>query len=239
MLETEKRISVFKVKEIWFADHLFDVKGCHSVTFTLHNKDSMVDGFKHWEVKTLVIDLTQDLDQIWGGFSKKSCRYQIHRAERDGVKVGKSDDYDGFNKLNHAFRNMKGIAITVDDDYIRNYGTLFMATIDGAVVAGQIYIEDKDNIRWLLGASKRLEDSNPLIGCANRALIWEAIRYAKQKGIQEFDFGGYYTGRAIPTVSAVNFFKESFGGVVVTRHVYNKNYSWLYSFAQHGYARMH
>ncbi len=94
-----------------------------------------------------------------------------------------------------------------------------------------MYLEDDKTIRWLLGASKRLEISNPVIGAANRYLIWEALRYAKNKGLQEFDFGGYHTGDN-PDLQRVNFFKLSFGGERTTRYICRKDYSPLYHLAR-------
>jgi len=231
MLITEQKVAVFKIRELWFADKPYDISGCHSVVFRACRNKVVANGFECSEFPTLIIDLTQELDTIWSNMSKKSCRYEIKRAVRDGVKVQGSTDFDGFYRLNKSFRKLKGLAGLVNVDYLWRYGTLFTATIDGELVAGQVYLEDENNIRWLLGASKRLESSNVLVGCANRALVWEAIQYAKAKGIREFDFGGYHTGDD-PELKAINFFKQTFGGVLVTHYIYQKDYSRLYAIAR-------
>ena len=231
MLVTERKVAIFRVKEYWSCDNPFDVSDCDSVTFMACKDEVDIKGFKRTGFTTLILDLTKSLDEIWHGFSKKSCQYEIKRAERDGVSVKLSTGHEVFHELNKVFRKRKGLSGNISIDYMQKYCTLFLAGIKGEIVAGQLYLEDKDNIRWLTGASKRLESDNVLIGCANRALIWEAIKYAKDKGIKEFDFGGYHTGDN-PELKAINFFKESFGGELVTRYTYQKNYSKLFSLAQ-------
>ena len=231
MLETQIDKGIFKIKEIWFADKPFDVKDCDAVIFRACKDKAKVDGFECSEFKTLVIDLTQDLDIIFKNFEKKSCQYQVKRALRDNVQSQLDSDYCGFYSLNESFRELKNLDGLTDVEYLKKYGTLFTAKIDNQLVSGQIYLEDESNIRWLLGASKRLESNNVLIGCASRLLIWQAIQYAKNKGIKEFDFGGYHMGN-IPELKAINFFKESFGGKLVTHYIYEKDYSVKYKLAK-------
>jgi lipid II:glycine glycyltransferase (peptidoglycan interpeptide bridge formation enzyme) len=225
MLITERRArGIFKVKEIWFADEPFDISGCDSVVFRACKKSLDVPGFTRTEFPTLVLDLRKSLEEIWQGFDKKSCRYEINRAERDGVyPLTWGIGYKIFEKLNKEFREKKGLGKTLPYDYMIRYCNVILAGGTAGYLAGQVYLEDKTNIRWLLGASKRLETNNPLIGAANRALIWEAIKYAKAKGIEEFDFGGYN-----PDLPTINFFKESFGPVKVTHYIYEKIYNPLY-----------
>jgi len=208
MLITSKRVGPFKVKEIWFSDKPFDVKGYHAIMFKDCKNKATVDGFEHSEFPTLVIDLTQDLDTIWRNMGKKSCRYEIKRASKNGIVIQKSIDYRAFQALNARFRRMKGLGGRISANYLKTHGTLFMAYVNGELVAGQVYLDTDDDIRWLLGASKRLEvdrDKQILIGCANRALVWEAIKYAKEK--------------------------HTFGGIPIMHYTYKKSYSLLYKLA--------
>jgi len=236
MLSTDKRTGLFNVKEIWFSDKPFDAKGCHAIVFKDCKTKATIDGFECSEFPTLIIDLTQDLDTIWRNMGKKSCRYEIKRAAKLGIVVQKSTDYRTFQALNARFRKMKGFGGKISLNYLRAYGTLFMAYLDGELVAGQVYMMAGDDIRWSLGASKRLEvdkDKQALIGCANRALIWEAIKYAKEKGIKEFDFGGAYgtDDNVQPQWQSISFFKHTFGGIPAMHYTYTKSYSPLYKLA--------
>lgn len=238
MLEIEIKGRVFKCKEIWFADYPYDVKGYAGVTFMECKNRADMAGFTQQEHTTLVIDLTQDLDTIWRNMGKKSCRYEVNRAKRDGVIVKTNQNFNEFYQMDKSFREKRGLATASlrRPEFMRRYGTLFTAEVDRKLIAGQFYLEDKNNIRWLLGASRRLEvdrDKAIMIGCANRLIIWEAIKYAKEKGIKEFDMGGYYTGedKDDPRYT-INIFKRSFGGELTTHYIYEKIYSKICKLAQ-------
>jgi hypothetical protein len=236
-LEIDHNKFIFKTKEIWFSEYPYDIQGYHSVSFRACKNKVDFSGFSCEEFTTLTIDLTPDLSIIWGNTGKSSCQYKIKRAIRDGIKVRVNQDYDIFFQLNREFRVNKGLpsgSMKIGD--MKKYGTLFTAELYGEIIGGQLYLEDKDNIRFLLGASKRLEsdkERSNLIGYGNRLLHWEAIKYAKEKMIKDFDFGGYYTGLTPdPQKEGINVFKESFGGKRVTHYIYQKDYSQLYKLAR-------
>ena len=236
MLQIERKRYIFRTKEIWFSDYLFDVEGYDGVTFRACKNKIDIKGFTREEFTTLVIDLMQDLDVIWGNMSKSSCRYAINRAIRDGVKVELSQNYEEFYEINRSFRKNKGLPLGSETvEFMEKYGTLFIAESDGEILGGQLYLEDENNIRWLLGASQRLEvnkEKATLIGNANRLMIWEAIKYAKEKGIKDFDLGGYTGGDNKDTI---DIFKQSFGGKLTTHYIYRKDYSKIYKFAKKVY----
>jgi lipid II:glycine glycyltransferase (peptidoglycan interpeptide bridge formation enzyme) len=237
MLEIDRKRYIFKTKEIWFSDYPFDVKGYASVTFLACKNKVDIKGFTREEFTTLIIDLTQDLDVIWENMNKSSCRYSINRAKRDGVKVRLNQNYEEFYEINYSFRKNKGLPTGSGEIEIWNkYATLFVAEFDGEILGGNLFLEDENTIRWLLGASKRLEvkkEKATLMGNANRLMIWEAINYAKEKGIKEFDMGGYYTGKAKDEQKErINVFKRSFGGKLTTHYIYQNDYSKVYKLAK-------
>lgn len=233
MLEIIRKGHIFKTKEVWFSDYPFDIGGFTHVVFCdCKNKDDKED-FCRKEFTTLVIDLTQDLEQIWKNMSKSSCRYGVNKAQKEGVEIKINQNFEDFLKINREFREMKELAESgITLDFIKNHGTLFTAEFNKEILSGQFYLEDKNNIRWLIGASKRLNVDRKktiLISHANRLIIWTAIKYAKIKGIKEFDFGGYYTGTIKnPQKEGINVFKKSFGGKLVNRYIYQKDYSKIY-----------
>ena len=115
------------------------------------------------------------------------------------------------------------------------YGTLFTAVYGGETLAGGIYLENKSIIKALIGASKRLDvDKNKrtLVGYANRLLDWEVIKYAKEKGVKEFDFGGLWPEEEAEKdqkKKGINSFKLGFGGEIKNRYSYHKIYSKSYT----------
>jgi len=224
----------FVHREIWFADYPIDIKGVHSIAFMACKKKVNLNDFRRQPFTTLVIDLTQDLDYIWRHFDRKSCKYMINRAIKERVQIKLNADWDEFYMLERNFRQKKGLPIAspIPDEIKGRGAVLLTAYLNGELVAGQLYLKDDTHMRWLRAASKRLEVNRKkaiLIGCANRLLIWEAIKYAKEKGIKEFDMGGYYIGPPNEELEKINIFKKSFGGTIVTKYNYFKYYSTIYA----------
>jgi len=231
VLEIEKKNGPFKTKQIWFADFSYNVIEVDRVIFRDCKKKDDKE-FNCENFTTLIIDLTQDLDAIWKKMDKSSCRYSIGRAERDGIKIKINQGFNDFVKINNSFRRKKGLTgENLNIGFIKKYGTLFISEFNGEIIGGQVFLEDKNNMRWLIGASKRLEKNKEraiLIGNANRLLIWEAIKYAKAKGIKEFDFGGYLQDSNDRQKMNISIFKKSFGGELATHYVCRKDYSKIY-----------
>jgi len=235
-LEIDRKRFIFKTKQIWFADYPYDIKGFDRVVFRDCKNKVNIPGFSRREYTTLVIDLTQDLDTIWRNMSSGNCRKPIRRAERAGIKIKMNQNYNEFYTLYNSVRAMKKLSGSINSKDIRRYATLFIAEFNGEIVSGHGYLEDKNNMRsWVIG-SKRFEAAEKditMVANASKLIIWEAIKYAKAKGIKEFDFGGYYAGgEGKEILNTPNWFKQSFGGKVITHYIYQKDYSKIYTFAR-------
>lgn len=237
MLEINRKRYMFRVKEFWFSEYPFDVDNCDLVKF-LDCKNKVDSSYFVCRPKTTsIIDLTQDLEKIWRNMSKSSCRYAIKRAERNGVTIEINQNYREFQEINTSFRAAKRLPDYSKDltDIIKRYGVLFTARHDTEILAGAAFLTDGDTIRWLVGASKRLQvDLNraTLIGNANKLMIWEAIKYAKALGTKEFDMGGMFMGKNTEDQRyTIDKFKLSFGGELKTYYDYQKVYSKLCDFA--------
>ncbi|OGW40849.1 MAG: hypothetical protein A2Y97_13870 [Nitrospirae bacterium RBG_13_39_12] len=239
MIELDRRRFIFKIKEIWFSDYPYDIKGHDIVRFHACKNEVNMDGFECIESPTLLIDLTQDLDTIFKNMNK-TCRNLINRAMREGILVTLSQNYEEFYKMFDRFRNKKVLSGMIEKfEIIKKYGTLFVGEFEKEMIAGGLFLEDQQAIRYWYSASKRLEtDKNKqnLIGNANRLILWEAMKYAKEKGIKEFDLGGYYKGedKNDPRYT-INIFKQGFGGKLVTYYTYEKDYSRLHHFIRNLY----
>lgn len=234
VLEIKKRRAVFITKQIWFADYPYDVRGVDRIIFRDCKNKIDVPGFGCEKFTTLVIDLSQDLEAIWKNMSKSSCRYEIRRAEREGIKIIINQKFEDFIKIYKLFiktKKLKKSNVTVQ--FLKKYGILFIAELNGKIMGGQFYLKDKNNMRLLLAPSKRLnvdEKNSILVGSGNRLMIWEAIKYAKEKGIKEFDFGGYAEKSNDKQKMNVSLFKKSFGGKLAIHYIYQKDYSKIYKF---------
>ena len=239
MLEIDHNAYGFKWKTIWFSEHPYDIIGYDGVIFRQCSKNTVLEGFLKQEFTTLIIDLTKTKNELWENMSKSSCRYAINRAEKDGVTIKMNQGYELFYDLNSNFRALKDISrYDVDIEYMKKHCTLFMAESDGDLLGGQLYLNDHDHFRWLLGASNRLasSDKKTLIGNANKMMIWEAILHAKDNDKKIFDMGGYYTGENNDSkMEGINRFKKSFGGELTMYYHYQKDYSKIFALLKRMY----
>lgn len=231
MLKIEKRFLWFKAYDIWFADEPFDIKGAARVLFRACKKKIALTGFSCRPFVTSVLDLTRSIETLRASCAS-ATRNAISRAEREGVIVHVNTKYDEFLVLNRQFASQKDLDVergfTVD--FMKRYGDVFVCEYNGEVIAGQFYMKDARNMRLLFAPSKRLAEDKEkakIIGFATRLLVFKAMEYAKEKGITEFDLGGFYVGDNDRQKEQINFFKKGFGGKLVEHYMYEKCYSPL------------
>lgn len=243
MLEFERKYLGFRIKEIHFSNHPYDVKGCDALFFFSCKNNVTIEKFIRHEIYTSVLDLNRDLNTIWMNNLGKNCRYKIRKAQQLGINCLINERYKEYVRIQDSFERQKGFSpifrmIRPKLKTIKQYGTLFVSEYQGEVLSGLVYLEDGNNIKAWLAASKRLEvdkEKATLIGYANRLLLWEAIKYAKGKGIKEFDFGGLWSEEKVKKdkqKEGLNRFKMDFGGEIVTRYYYIKINSLLYKLAK-------
>lgn len=249
MIITEKKILRYKIKEIHFSDYPEDINGCDFLSFQYCKNKVNPKGFSCRQELTSVINLNQDLEKIWQSMDNKSARYRIKRAERDGIKVFINEDYDEFFKLYRSFmkkRRLKSIfdifgVGKISLETLKKYGTLFTAKHEGDILAGTIYLEDDSNIKSWIGVSNRynIEPKKAMMTSgADRLIDWEAIKYAKEKGIKNFDLGGLWPeqeAKKDEQKKGINNYKLGMGGEVNTCYTYQKIYSKSYRLAYYLY----
>lgn len=234
MIEFQRKSGPFKIKEIWFSDDVYDVKDVHLVQFRNANFSGDKPGFTKAISTTLILDLTKDLDVIWMGIDKKTTRQKIMRAQEDSTYVIRfNEKYEEYDQINREFRKRKGLPASIIsiDDMKKNY-FLCIYEKDGVILGGHLSIKDDRRFRQLITCSNMASEgtfSKTVYGRANRLAIWEMIKYAKQEGLVEYDFGGYATGKMAEELKGINEFKKSFGGVECEKYTYTKSYSRLYN----------
>jgi hypothetical protein len=247
MLVLKQKVFLFNTQTIYFSEYPFDVDGCDAVLFASCKNKVDTGKFACSAMTTAVTDLTQDLDVIWNNIRRRFREY-INQASREGTKIYLNLHYDEFYRLYRNFRQSKGFASILEIgamklETMEKHGTLFTAEYDGELLGGHLYLEDEACIMLGPSASKRLEVDKKkaaFISRANRLLHWEAIKYAKGRGIREFDWGGLrQEGEAADDEEGkgVISFKLSFGGEVVTRYSYQKTYSKAYRLGQYLYVK--
>ena len=229
MLEIEVADRFFVIKEIWFSEKPFDPVNVDSVTFFACKKDVGKGDFIKETFSTLIIDTGQPLEKLWMDL-RPSYRQNIKRAEQEGIEVRVNDSLADFCAINDSFRSNKKLwqqPCTVE--YLRRNGVLFTMRREKQLLGGVFFLEDERNMYGKVMATKRLEvdeDAKAAIGPGNRLMMWEAMRYAKAKGVVCFDLGGIYTGtKPDPQQEAIKQFKSGFGGRQTDIFTYRKDYS--------------
>jgi lipid II:glycine glycyltransferase (peptidoglycan interpeptide bridge formation enzyme) len=230
VIAIERKKFVFKTKEIWFADHAYDVEGVATVAFPLCKNAEQVPGFICIKRVNSCIDLMQDVATLWSKMDRKSCRYAIRRAEREGVYIKINENYDEFYELYRSFLRSKNLMGALEDlATIRKYGTLFTAEHNEELLGGHVYLEDDNAMSYWIAANQRFDSTyaqkKTLIGNASHLIQWEAIKYAKRRGLAEFDMGGLIAG---DYGRSINAFKKKFGGKTETRYDYYKDYLLIF-----------
>ena len=241
MLILEKKLLLFKSKEIHFAEYPFDIDGCDVVRFIDCRKKVDSEGFIGKQKLTAITNLTEDLESLFCNLGRHN-RKQIKRAEKDRIHIHVNQYYDEFSRMMVKFQKQKGFGTTLERltenaKWMKKYCTLFIAEYEREILCGTLYLEDENTIRSWLSGSIRLETTNlkAIIGRANRLLHWEALKYAKEKGLSEYDWGGMWSDdetKQDKRKKTINDFKSSFGGTIVPRYEYQKVYSKRYRMAQ-------
>jgi lipid II:glycine glycyltransferase (peptidoglycan interpeptide bridge formation enzyme) len=141
--------------------------------------------------RTLIIDLSQDINTIWKNIKRKR-RGDITRAIKRGISVEVNIHYDEWYIL-HTFSATKLGSQLGDLTTIKSEGLLFVGLYEGKVLAGE-WFKFFNNDTWMrtrFAASKRFDSNKSLSALAHALVIWESIKYAKEHGYKTYDFGGY------------------------------------------------
>ncbi|MBU3190615.1 GNAT family N-acetyltransferase [Clostridium bowmanii] len=145
---------------------------------------------------TVWLDLTKRLEEIWDQDIISKNRNMIRKAEKNGLHVEESKDFETFNKIYNSTMNK----VHADSYYYFNdsyYETikdnnnyiLLNVKKDNLVIASAIFMGYGDYFHYHLAGSLK----EYLKFAPNNLLLWEAIKYAQKKGYKKMHFGGGLT----------------------------------------------
>ncbi|HEY7271942.1 MAG TPA: GNAT family N-acetyltransferase [Actinoplanes sp.] len=156
-------------------------------------------GMRWADAPTAVIDVTPDEDALFGRMAS-ACRRNIRKADKSGVVIEEADPDDAFaaefyDQLRDVFAK-QGLVPTYPVERVRSLlrhlgpaGDLLLLRArdpDGRCIATAVLPWHHETMYFWGGASYRQHQHlRP-----NEALIWYALRYAKSRGVTEFDFVG-------------------------------------------------
>ena len=195
---------------------------------------------------TIIVSIKEDEEVILSRMKPK-CRYNIRLAEKKGVIVRTWDDIQAFHQMMLITGGRDNFGVHSKEYYQRAYdlfhpkGTceLLVAEFEGKPLASLMVFANGKRAWYVYGASNN-EERNRM---PTYLLQWEAIRWAKSKGCEEYDLWGVPDENEA-TLEA-NFesrhdglwgvyrFKRGFGGQLkraaqALDKVYNPLLYWMY-----------
>jgi peptidoglycan pentaglycine glycine transferase (the first glycine) len=172
---------------------------------------------------TVLLDLTRSEEELFGAMKPK-WRYNIRLAQKKGVVIesGRESDLPLFYELYAGTGARDGFLVRRFPYYREVWGTMLhkqlgcmlLARTGSEIIAGLIVFTFSSRAWYFYGASSsQHRDLMP-----NHLLQWEAIRWAKQKGLREYDFWGAPDRlEESDPMYGVYKFKMGFGGSAVER----------------------
>src|SRR5579859_3708289 len=164
----------------------------------LHNPIPLVD--KRFKMRKQAMwhcmDLQADLDTLWDGIHD-SARRAYRKAQRNGVTVKIADDEQmlrAFFELHLRVRKNKYHLIAqpyaffchIWQEFVeKGNGVLMLAMLGDTIIGGILFLEWQGTLFYKFNASSMAH----LAYRPNNLLMWEGIKYAKEKGYTTLDFG--------------------------------------------------
>lgn len=158
------------------------------------------------------IDLTQGEDKIFSTL-RNSNKRNLKRAEKENVKIELSHSFDAlkaFCRLNGATRKHHGLPPQPMRFFKKIYdhitsekkGIVALARFQEKIIAGAVYFHFDNVAIYKYGASDRnYQHLRP-----NNLVMWEAIKWAANRGFQRFNLG-----RTEPDHEGLLQFKRGWG----------------------------
>jgi len=132
MLITERKFGIFIFVNVYFAEKpgTADIPDCSVVSYHTYKNWGDIKGFDRIQYLITKIDLSQDLDEIWNNIKRQHKRH-IRRAEKNGIKVTVSNNYEEFHQMCKKFLKQKNYADPsgldiLSSQFMQKYGILFM-----------------------------------------------------------------------------------------------------------------
>ena len=196
--------------------------------------------------RTIVVDIKDAEEQILARMKQKT-RYNIRLAEKKGVTIRAWDDVESFHKMMLITGGRDGFGVHSHEYYQRAYdllhpkqmGELLLAEFEGKSLAALFVAKNGNRAYYLYGASTD-EERNRMPAYL---LQWEAMKWAKARGCEEYDLWGVPDEEEATLESnfetrhdglwGVYRFKRGFGGelkraVQAVDRVYNPLLYWAY-----------
>ncbi|MBO5911508.1 MAG: hypothetical protein J6Q05_04905 [Elusimicrobiaceae bacterium] len=227
-----------KIAHIWFAETLCPIQADISFFYAMTSPNLKCSNYQLCTPQqTLLTDLTVSINELFSHINKNT-RYEIRRAEKEKIicKYWLAQEIPThiLNSFENTYNEMyraKGLHTKFNRPMVKNYCKNQMILFSVAFsqkkpLVFHSYIIDKTHARFFYSCSPfRSEPTiSALIGRMNRYLHWNDWLYLKNKGIQEYDWGGITNS---PEAKSISQFKRAFGGKEIERYNYIVAHSYL------------
>lgn len=181
---------------------------------------------------TVQIDLTKGIEKIWAEDIKSKNRNMIRKAEKNGLVVEVSKDFDMFTKIYDCTMDK----VEADSYYyfncnyydaIKNNDNFILLNVkkDDLVIASAIFMGYGDYYHYHLAGSLK----EYLKFAPNNLLLWESIKYACKKGYKRMHFGGGLTNSMDDNLFKFkSSFSKEYADFYIGKRIHNKEiYDYL------------
>jgi len=166
--------------------------------------EDLFEGMKKVSNYTILIDLKASEEEIWDDLDRKSIRWGINYAKKNGLKTY-------INKIENE------VTFRISKEGEENS----LAFAEGLLII------DNVNEYSILEATRVTEEGKKFQ--AMPLMYWEMILYSKKNGMLSMDLGGYGGDKSYgKKINDIDTFKARFGGKVVEQPIYATN--WKYPF---------
>ncbi|MGA2505259.1 MAG: peptidoglycan bridge formation glycyltransferase FemA/FemB family protein [Anaerolineales bacterium] len=161
---------------------------------SIYNRQGLIPSLQHIQPRnTLVIDLHGSEDDIFDRMKPKT-RYNIRLAGRKEVVVHPTEDIETFYSVMTMTGQREEFNVHSKEYYRRAYELfypkrmceLFLADFQGRTLACLMVFARSKQAYYFYGASSDFERNRK----ATYPLQWEAIRWARAQGCEEYDMWG-------------------------------------------------
>ena len=172
---------------------------------------------------TMRLKLDRSDEELFNNF-RKTTRYDIRRAMREGVEVDTAkcgEDLQEYLRIYEKLQEERRFGLKATNVIPRiqwllesGRGTLLLARYQGRLMGGVVLARTGQLCTYVWGATTKKENFS-----AGQLLQWKAFEWAKSVGCAEYDFGNYWPG----ATKGPYWFKAGFGGMpihyVATRYM--------------------
>ncbi len=151
-----------------------------------------------YDRKTVIIDLSNSYEQIWGSEYTSNNRNMVRKAKKNNIEIIKTRGLNEILKFAELYRETMNNLNSDDyykfsDEYFSNlhnllatHYNLFMAYFNGNLIAGSLFLNYGKHFHYHLSARKK--EFSQL--AANNLIIDSAIKFAIENNFNYLHLGG-------------------------------------------------